>query len=99
MLAVRTQNDRVLEILANTCSQVVAMDRISNPEEVDMLLKLDLIDEDSDLDVEYLIHRRYYGSPMIKAGIRRRSANVRIRDFTDRLKYFDGDAAYGIGYR
>ncbi|MBI2032191.1 MAG: hypothetical protein HYT09_00945 [Candidatus Levybacteria bacterium] len=99
IVTVRTQNDRVLEILTKTCDSVVALDRKSTPEEVDLLLKLGLVKADSDLDVDYLIHRGYYGFPMIADGIRRRSGDVRISDFTEKLRYFDGDAAYGIGYR
>lgn len=98
-VAVRTQNDRVLEILTNTCGSVVALDRISKPEEVDLLLKLGLVKPDSDLDTDYLIHRGYYGSAMISDGIRRRSSNIRVSSFTERLRYDQGDAAYGIGYR
>lgn len=99
IVVVRTQNDRVLEILANTCSNVAAMDRMATPSEVDLLLKMDLVTPKSDLDRDYLIHRGYYGSPMIQDGIRRRSANIKVRNLTDRLRYFQGDATYGIGYR
>jgi hypothetical protein len=98
-VTVRTQNDRVLEILVNTCSSVVSIDRLANLAEVDLLTNLGLINPKSDLDIDYLIHRGYYGSPMIQDGIRRRTGNIKVKALTDRLDYFRGDAVYGIGYR
>lgn len=97
-LTVRSQNDRVFEILANTCNAVVALDRTAQPDELDLLVRLGLVKADSDLDVDYLIHRGYYGSPLIENGIRRRSASLKVRGLTERLRYLEGDAAYGIGY-
>lgn len=96
--AVRTQNDRVLEIMANISSQLVAVDQNAQDREVDLLLKMGLFNPSSDIDYAHLIHRGYYGGPMIGSGTRRRSRNPRITSYTDRLDYFAGDAAYGVGY-
>jgi hypothetical protein len=96
-LTVRTQNDRVLELLANTSRSVTALDRKAKPEEVDLLNELGLVKPDSDIETEYLIHRGYYGSPMLQ-GERRRSRNQKVTDLTDRIVYERGDAVYGIGY-
>lgn len=98
-LTVRTQNDRVLEILANICKTVVALDRDARLDEADLLAKLGLIKPDSDMDLEHLIHKGYYGSPMIAGENRRRSSNSRVVNLTDRLDYNQGDAALGIGYK
>jgi hypothetical protein len=98
-LVVRTQNDRVLEILANICRRVIALDGLAKNEEVDLLGRMGLVRPDSILDEDYLIHRGYYGSPMIAQGERRRSKNPRVTNLTDRLDYQKGDAAYGIGYK
>jgi hypothetical protein len=86
-----------LETLTVRTRSVTALDRKAKPEEVDLLNELGLVKPDSDIETEYLIHRGYYGSPMLQ-GERRRSRNQKVTDLTDRIVYERGDAVYGIGY-
>lgn len=98
-VAVRTQNDRVAEIMTAVCGQVVAMDRDATERECELLTDMELIRPGQQVDCKSLLVKGYYGSPMIGSGIRRRSEQSRVRQLTDRLDYDQGDALLLLGYR
>lgn len=95
---VRTQNDRVVEIMANHFQTIVALDQKAGLGELDLLKKMNLLSPNLPFDRDNLIVKGYYGGPMIEGEERRRSREERIRAHTDKLDYYAGDAALLIGY-
>ena len=96
VVAVRTQNDRVVEIMKNVCCEVVPVDREAGVGEMEVLRHMGLV---SDKVRENMIVMGHYGdAPMIGVGERRRSNNELVRKATDRLNYQQGDALLLMGY-
>jgi hypothetical protein len=100
-VVVRTQNDRVVEIMTKICDVVYPIHSKSGDRELGILREMGLGRSSSGLDVGYdLIARKHYGgAPMIDSDIRQRSTNSLVRRTTDRLNYHDGDAMLLVGYR
>lgn len=96
-IAVRTQNDRVYEMLCRFCFQVVPLDRPPRIPDLEILHHLGLIN--SNVDPATLIAIGHYGSPLIQNLPRRRSQDQRITLYSDQLNYQSGDAAVLLGYR
>ncbi len=101
IVAVRTQNDRVVEIMSDICSEVVPLHREASLREMGILGVMGLERASTGLlVVDDLIAKQHYGGrPMIGSGERRRSSNPLVRQTTDRLKYEEGDALLLVGYR
>lgn len=97
VVATRTQNDRVLDVLINLCDEVVPVHRIAEDRDLNLLGKLDQLS--TRLINEPLIIKGCYGGPMIGTGERRRSSRPEVRSVTDRLDYMAGDALLVLGYR
>jgi hypothetical protein len=98
-ITVRTQNDRVAQIISNACGVVFALDGPAHPREVDLLNKMGLVPTNLPFDDMYLIVKGYYGEPMIMGEERRRLPIPRIEEISKRLDYQAGDAMLLVGYR
>lgn len=94
----RTQNDRVVEGMMSLCDEVIPIDRIASPQEINILKGASLLPESLKFDPKYLIINGFYGGQMV-SGERRRCNNPKIVALTDRLNYEQGDAVLLIGYR
>jgi hypothetical protein len=96
IVAVRTQNDRVVEIMSDICAVVFPTDVEPGQKELDILAAMGLLG--LNVDQNLVAHGHYGGKPMIE-GKRRRSKIKKITDITDRLDYEHGDAQLLVGYR
>lgn len=99
VVVTRTQNDRVVEIVANLCHEVVALDRLAQQTELDLLARMDVLPKDKEFDPVTLVIRKSYGTRLIQSGPRRRSSVVKVVALTDLLDYEEGDAVVLVGYR
>lgn len=97
VVATRTQNDRVMEIMIHLCDITIPFDRLANQTDLNLLSKLNLLTPNTDLNT--LIVRGCYGNQMILDLPRRRVCEEKITTFSDLLDYQSGDAALLIGYR
>jgi hypothetical protein len=96
-VVVRTQNDRVVEIMKNICDEVVPINREAEEKEIKILEEMGLFSPN--LRADLVVPGHYGGSPMIGNGDRRRSQDIAVKRTTDRLNYEKGDALLLIGYR
>ena len=97
VVAVRTQNDRVVEIIKDICDEVVPIDREAGEREFEILRQMELFSDR--VQPNLVIKQHFGGRPMIGDGERRRSRDGRVRQATERLDYQNGDAMLLIGYR
>lgn len=96
IVVVRTQNDRVVEIMSDICERVVPTDEIPKQKELDILAAMGLIG----LNVnQNLVAKEHYGGKPMIGGERKRSSNPKITEVTDELDYEHGDAQLLVGYR
>ncbi len=93
---VRTQNDRVVEIMKGVCREVIPIRREADEKDLDILKQTKLFSPKMSSDL--VVHGHYSGSPMIGEGERRRSQDEEVRKTTDRLDYEKGDALILIGF-
>lgn len=100
-VVVRTQNDRVVEIMRGISEEVIPMHRNAEPGELEILktMGLDKSSDGTGVGLNMIARRHYGGSPMIGDGSRPRSKDLSIRNLTDRLDYEKGDALLLIGYK
>lgn len=99
VVVTRTQNDRVVEIVANLCREVVALDRPAEQAELDLLAIMDVLPKDKEFDPVSLVIRKSYGTRLIQDGPRRRSSVAKVVALTELLDYEEGDAVMLVGYR
>lgn len=99
VVVARTQNDRVVEILANLCREVVALDRSARQTELDLLSRMDVLPKDKEFDPVSLVVRKSYDTRLIQNGPRRRSSVAKVVALTELLDYEEGDAVLLVGYR
>ncbi len=97
IVATRTQNDRVVEVMVSLCNEVVPVHRKVSVDDLNTLNKLGQIT--STLDMKRLVIDGCYGGSMIGSGERRRSIKPEVRRTTNILDYERGDALLLIGYR
>ena len=98
VVVVRTQNDRVVEIIQDVCELVVPVHREPSNMEFDVLEAMGLLDK-GNVGKNMVAVEHYGGAPMIQ-GVPRRRSNVEVVSrTTDRLKYYQGDALLLVGYR
>lgn len=97
IVTVRTQNDRVVEIMRDICELVVPLHRESDEREKVILQEMGLLGINVGEDLVAKGH--YGGKPMIDGIDRRRSSDVTVREITERINYYSGDALLLVGYR
>jgi hypothetical protein len=97
VVTVRTQNDRVVEIMTDVCDEVVPITREAGEKEMEILRQMKLLTED--VDASMVARRHYGGEPLIAGLPRRRSKNPDVVRTTDRINYEEGDALLAVGYR
>lgn len=95
-VVVRTQNDRVAEIMIGCCAPVVPLDERPGESEVELVRRMGLVTRD--FDRGSMVVRGHYGQPMIGDGSRQRSSYPRVTKATDKLDYEAGDALLLVGY-
>lgn len=97
IVTVRTQNDRVVEIMKDVCpGGVIPLQREGGEREREILQQIGLLGTNVGDD---LVARRHYGNGPMIGGERRRSDDMAVRGVTARLNYFLGDALLLVGYK
>ena len=101
IVVVRTQNDRVVEIMRDTCRKVVPLHREAGEPERRILeyMRLDRSNNGEIVGPDMVARKHYGGESMIGDGIRRRSRIFEVKELTDRLAYQEGDALLLVGYK
>ena len=100
-VVVRTQNDRVVEIMKDICHLVVPLHREAGEAEMYILGRMGLGSSSSGEPVgtDMVARKHYGGEPMIGDGSRQRSRIFEVSRTTDRLNYPGGDALLLVGYK
>jgi hypothetical protein len=96
VVTVRTQNDRVVDIVKHLCSEVVPISREAANCDLSNLQKMGLLS--SKVTSDLVVHGHYGTSPMIGGGERRRSRDPAVVATTNRIDYDHGDALLLVGY-